>query len=72
MFMECPHLQLATCTDCEGTGVRGAKKNGKKKCRTCGETLHPGRVSVCVSTSEPCMYCPRNAALQAPTPKSES
>jgi hypothetical protein len=64
MFMECPNLTLVVCTECKGTGVRGGKKSGNKKCRVCGETLHPGQVTVCLSDEQPCMHCPRHPDLK--------
>ena len=57
MFMECRDLKRSPCAECQGTGIRGAKRSGKKKCHTCEGR---GYVFVCESKEPPCMYCPRH------------
>lgn len=50
-FMQCPDLTDHDCEACNGTGRRGAKKNGKKQCRECMGT---GKWNWCKKHDVPC------------------
>lgn len=53
-FMECQRMRMIDCGDCKGTGHRGAKKSGKKKCAKCNGT---GKLVTCEPSGEDCREC---------------